>query len=91
MVTRQRLDTANNIWRRLLVTSVGTVESFEGYPQEDRFVWNGREQRADGTFVLERVEIWPEGDTVRNDIYQSTDGGITWELRGSELRVRREG
>lgn len=78
-----------NIWRRILVTSVGTVESFEGFQADEKFIWNGREQRIDGSTVLERVEMWREGDTMRNDIYQSTDGGVTWVLRGSETRTPR--
>ncbi len=78
------------IWRRILVTSVGTVESFEGFQAGDKFIWNGREQRIDGSTVFERVEMWREGDTMRNDIYQSTDGGVTWVLRGSETRTPRQ-
>lgn len=84
-------DEGDNIWRRILVTSVGTIETFEGFQVGERFIWNGREERLNGETVLERVEMWAEGDNVRNDIYQSTDGGITWVLAGSEKRVRREG
>lgn len=83
-------DAGDNIWRRILVTSVGTVETFEGFEAGEKFVWNGREERLDGRTVLERVEMWTEGETVRNDIYQSTNGGVTWTLTGSETRVRRD-
>ncbi len=82
-------DAGNQIWRRILVTSVGTIETFEGFRHGNKFVWNGREQRIDGSMVLERVEMWRENDTIRNDIYQSTDGGVTWVLRGSEIRQPR--
>ncbi len=82
-------DAGDQIWRRILVTSVGTIETFEGFQVDDKFIWNGREERLDGSTVLERVEMWREDDTVRNDIYQSTDGGVTWVLRGSEVRKPR--
>jgi len=82
-------DDAANIWRRILVTSVGTVETFEGFKVGEKFVWNGREKRANGETVLERVEIWPEGENVRNDIYQSRDAGAIWILVGSETRAPR--
>ena len=81
-------DAAAGIWRRILVTSVGTIESFTGEWQGDKFVWTGREQRIDGRIVHEKVEIWKDGDALRNYIYQSEDGGNTWELRGPERRVR---
>lgn len=82
-------DSQAKIWRRILVTSVGTVETFEGFRSGDKFIWNGREARINGATILERVEIWREGDTVRNDIYQSLDGGVTWLLAGSETRIKR--
>jgi hypothetical protein len=82
-------DDSTNLWRRMLVTSVGTIETFEGFRSGDKFVWNGREQQLDGATILERVEIWVEGETIRNDIFQSTDGGVIWDLRGSEIRKRR--
>lgn len=82
-------DINDNVWRRILVTSVGTVETFEGATESDKFIWNGREDRVDGSVVLERVEIWREGKTVRNDIFQSFDGGESWKQTGSELRVPR--
>ncbi|MHA7873450.1 MAG: hypothetical protein ACX939_13965 [Hyphococcus sp.] len=65
------------------------MESFEGFALDDKFVWNGREQRIDGSTVLERVEMWRDGETVHNDIYQSTDGGVSWALTGSEIRKPR--
>jgi hypothetical protein len=83
-------DPGDKVWRRILVTSVGTIETFEGEQHNDKFIWEGREERIDGSIVLERVEIWREGDTVRNDIFQSRDEGKTWELTGTELRVARQ-
>lgn len=83
-------DAGNNVWRRILVTSVGTIETFEGFFADGKFVWNGREKRVSGEIVLERVEMWLEGETLRNDIYQSKNGGVTWQLKGSETRIRRE-
>ena len=78
-------------WRRILVTSVGTIETFEGAWDGDRFVWLGREQRRDGSVVPEKVEIYAEGDAIINNIYQSEDGGESWVLRGAERRVRKSG
>lgn len=82
-------DANANLWRRLIVTSVGTIESFEGQFVGETFVWNGREERADGARVLERVEIKRQGGILKNDIYQSTDNGATWALRVAEIRRRR--
>jgi len=82
-------DPASSQWRRILITSVGTIETFEGVFVGDKFVWNGREKRMNGTTVRERVEIWREGGVIRNDIYQSEDNGETWLLRGSETRRKK--
>ena len=82
-------DSTSKIWRRILVTSVGTIETFEGFQSDDKFVWNGRETRMNGEIVLERVEMWREGDVLYNNIFQSDDGGVTWRQTGAEKRVPR--
>ena len=80
-------DPSSKIWRRILVTSVGTVETFEGFQSGEKFVWNGREKRINGDIVLERVEMWRDRDVLYNNIFQSDDGGVTWRQTGAEKRV----
>ncbi len=80
-------DSAIGKWRRILVVSNGTVETFEGEMKEEKFIWIGRETRANGEMVLERVEIWKEGAKIINNIYQSFDNGVTWKQTGAEVRV----
>lgn len=80
-------DFETSTWKRILVVSNGTVESFEGKIEGEKFVWRGKEVRADGTVVLERVEMWREGSTVINNIFQSTDKGKAWKQTGTEIRI----
>ncbi|WP_222981595.1 hypothetical protein [Flagellimonas meishanensis] len=80
-------DLSSGKWKRILVVSNGTIESFEGEMKGDKFVWIGHELRANGEKVLERVEIWKEGAKVINNIFQSFDNGLTWKQTGAEVRV----
>ncbi|MEM7487449.1 MAG: hypothetical protein AAF348_19770 [Bacteroidota bacterium] len=80
-------DFETNTWKRILVVSNGTVESFEGKLEGKKFIWMGKEVRVDGTVVLERVEMWREGSKVINHIFQSTNQGRTWKRTGAEIRI----
>ena len=76
-----------NIWIRTLVVSNGTVETFEGSKEGDKFIWKGKEVRFNGDVVFERVEMWREGSKVINNIFQSFDNGKTWKQTGAEIRI----